>query len=216
MRGRTESRWMLDGASMCKQQSDCHLIRGPLKSAAAMPEWDSARFSLFKDNCSFRPPLACDFTFTLKAPTEDTSSAWEYDTRLYSRESSCRRQEHTKPTVGRRAVYVRRPTKFSQCVPHRRLKLVLDCFFSADSTLELVGPSGHLIILTGSSATATCWYGKVFLLTQAQNGRPTWPSAVERRFGVSGQLWTSDAADLSPPRSLLSSPLVRRLGVFLP
>lgn len=132
-----QSRWMLDGASMCKQQSDCHLIRGPLKSAAAMPEWDSACFSLFKDNCSFRPPLACDihvnnpssakrstpaalqlsnFTlvlpplfvnykskstwkvkhflivrlsflwhvFSLKAPTEDTSSAWEYSRKKLS------------------------------------------------------------------------------------------------------------------------------------
>jgi len=37
--------------------------------------------------------------------------------------------DHTKPTVGRQAVFVRRPIKFSQCVPHRRLKLVLVCFF---------------------------------------------------------------------------------------
>ncbi len=41
---------------------------------------------------------------------------------------------HTKPTVGHRAVFVRRPTKFSQCVPHRRLKLVFVGFFSADLT----------------------------------------------------------------------------------
>ncbi|ROI16215.1 Nance-Horan syndrome protein [Anabarilius grahami] len=50
--------------------------------------------------------------------------------------------------------------------------------------------SGHLIILIGCSATATCWYGKAFLLTQAQNGRVTWPLGVERQFGVSRQLWT--------------------------
>ncbi|ROJ24376.1 hypothetical protein DPX16_21262 [Anabarilius grahami] len=50
--------------------------------------------------------------------------------------------------------------------------------------------SGHLIILIGCSATATCWFRKAFHLTQAQNGHATWPSAVKRRFGVSGQLWT--------------------------
>ncbi len=44
------------------------------------------------------------------------------------------RKVHTKPTVGRRAVFVRQPTKFSQCVPHCRLKLVLVGLFSADST----------------------------------------------------------------------------------
>ncbi|ROL55224.1 hypothetical protein DPX16_5734 [Anabarilius grahami] len=43
---------------------------------------------------------------------------------------------------------------------------------------------------TSADATATCWYGKAFLLLQAQNRRATWPSAVERRFDVSGQLWT--------------------------
>ncbi|ROK35596.1 hypothetical protein DPX16_17339, partial [Anabarilius grahami] len=59
-----------------------------------------------------------------------------------------------------------------------------------ESMLELVGQSGHLIILIGCSATATCWYGKAFLLTQAQNGRATWLLGVERWFGVSGQLWT--------------------------
>ncbi|ROK35663.1 hypothetical protein DPX16_17406 [Anabarilius grahami] len=72
-------------------------------------------------------------------------------------------------------------------VPHRRLKLVLVGFFSAS---ELVSPSGHLIILIGCSATATCWYGKAFHHTQAQNGHATWPLSVERWFGVSGQLWT--------------------------
>ncbi|ROI15844.1 ATP-binding cassette sub-family B member 7, mitochondrial [Anabarilius grahami] len=74
--------------------------------------------------------------------------------------------------------------KFSQCVPHRRLKLVHVGFFfrpirHVESASELVG---HLIILIGCSATATCWYGKAFLLMQAQNGRATWPLAVECRF----------------------------------
>ncbi len=32
--------------------------------------------------------------------------------------------------VGHRAVYVHRSTKFSQCIPRRRLKFVLDGFFS--------------------------------------------------------------------------------------
>lgn len=36
---------------------------------------------------------------------------------------------HTKLTVGRRAVFVRWLTKFSQCVLHRLLKLVLIGFF---------------------------------------------------------------------------------------
>ncbi|ROL44290.1 hypothetical protein DPX16_8712 [Anabarilius grahami] len=75
-----------------------------------------------------------------------------------------RRQEHTKPTVGRRAVFVRRPTKFSQCVPYRRLKLVLISFCSANSS------------------------------STAQNGRATWQSAVERRFGVSAFVATSSSA----------------------
>ncbi len=59
--------------------------------------------------------------------------------------------EHTKPTVGRRAVFFFcRPTKFSQCVPHHRPKLVLVCFFSGNSTCWIgvgacrsVGPSDH-------------------------------------------------------------------------
>ncbi|ROL54865.1 hypothetical protein DPX16_23317 [Anabarilius grahami] len=57
------------------------------------------------------------------------------------------------------------------------------------SALELVGPSGHQIILIGCSDTATCW-----------------------------ATLDTDAADVSQPRSLLSSPLVRRrrLGVFWP
>ncbi|ROL41174.1 NAD-dependent protein deacetylase sirtuin-3, mitochondrial [Anabarilius grahami] len=38
--------------------------------------------------------------------------------------------------------------------------------------------SGHLIILIGCSDTATCWFGKAFHLTQAQNGRATWLSSV--------------------------------------
>ncbi|ROL49780.1 Glutamine-rich protein 2 [Anabarilius grahami] len=80
------------------------------------------------------------------------------------------------------AVFVRQLTKFSQCVPHRRLKLVLVAFFRpirhVESVSELVGQTSHLIILIGCSATATCWYGKAFLLTQAQNGRATWPSSV--------------------------------------
>ncbi|ROL52122.1 Torsin-1B [Anabarilius grahami] len=98
--------------------------------------------------------------------------------------------EHTKPTVGRRAVFVRRPTEFSQCVPHRRLKLVLVCFFRPIRHVEseLVGQSGHLISLIGCSATATCWYGKAFHLTQAQNRCATWPSGVERWFGLEADL----------------------------
>lgn len=46
---------MLYGASMCKQQSDCHLIRVPLKSVAATPEWDSARFFSFQGQLFFSP-----------------------------------------------------------------------------------------------------------------------------------------------------------------
>lgn len=42
--------------------------------------------------------------------------------------------EHTKPMVGRRAVFESRPTKSSQCVPHCRLKLVLVGFVMADLT----------------------------------------------------------------------------------
>ncbi|ROL52909.1 hypothetical protein DPX16_8472 [Anabarilius grahami] len=52
--------------------------------------------------------------------------------------------------------------------------------------------SGHLIIPIGCSATATCWYGKAFHLTQAQNGRATWPSAVERRFETSESYMQAD------------------------
>ncbi|ROJ30558.1 hypothetical protein DPX16_1537 [Anabarilius grahami] len=93
------------------------------------------------------------------AESEDMLSAEESEDSL----------EHTKPTVGRLAVFVRWPTKFSQYVPHRRLKLVLICFFRpirhVESASELVGLSGHLIILIGCSATATCWYGKAFHLT---------------------------------------------------
>lgn len=63
--------------------------------------------------------------------------------------------EHTKPTVGRREVFVCRPTKFSQCVLHCRLKLVLVCFFRpiryVESASELFGQLGHLIILIGCS-----------------------------------------------------------------
>ncbi len=63
---------------------------------------------------------------------------------------------HTKPTVGHRAVFVRRLTKFSQCVPRRWLKLVLVSFFRTirhvESASELVGQLGHLIILIGCSA----------------------------------------------------------------
>ncbi|ROL55052.1 hypothetical protein DPX16_21113 [Anabarilius grahami] len=80
----------------------------------------------------------------------------------------CReRQEYTKPVVSHRAVFVRRLTTFSQCVPHRRLKLVLVAFFSADSTSA--SELDHLIILIGCSATATCWFRKAFHLMQAQN-----------------------------------------------
>ncbi|ROL53075.1 hypothetical protein DPX16_8017 [Anabarilius grahami] len=65
-------------------------------------------------------------------------------------------------------------------------------------------------------ATATCLYGKAFHLTHAQNGRATWPSGVERRASVWCVRATldPDAVDVSQPRSLLSSPLVRqrRLG----
>ncbi len=53
-----------------------------------------------------------------------------------------------------RAVFVRRPTKFSQYVPHRWLKLVVVCFFTADSTWWIgvgarrsVGPSDHSDLL---------------------------------------------------------------------
>ncbi|ROL55402.1 Caldesmon [Anabarilius grahami] len=51
-----------------------------------------------------------------------------------------------------------------------------------ESASKLVSQSGHLIILIGCSATATCWYGKAFLLTQEQNGPATWSSGVEHRF----------------------------------
>ncbi|ROL55600.1 hypothetical protein DPX16_23617 [Anabarilius grahami] len=97
--------------------------------------------------------------------------------------------------VGRRAVFVPQPTKFSQCVPHRRLKLVLVCFFlgpirHVESALELVGSFGHLVILIGCSATVTCWYGKAFHLMQAQNGCATWPSVWRVRATLD-----PDAAD---------------------
>ncbi len=110
------------------------------------------------------------------------------------------------------AVFVRRPTKFSQCVPRRRLKLVLVCFFSADSTCWIgVGARrsvGHLIILIGCSA-----------------GEPVHKKGVERTCYLAVGCWASawcvratlnpDAADVSWPCSLLSSPLVSRcqLGV---
>ncbi|ROJ30513.1 hypothetical protein DPX16_2366 [Anabarilius grahami] len=47
-----------------------------------------------------------------------------------------------------------------------------------ESPSELVSLLGHLIILIGCSATATCWFGQAFHLTQAQNGRATRPSSV--------------------------------------
>ncbi|ROL45930.1 hypothetical protein DPX16_4744 [Anabarilius grahami] len=50
---------------------------------------------------------------------------------------------------------------------------------------ELIGQSGHLIVLIGCSATTACWYGKAFLLMQTQNGHATWPSGVEHRFADS-------------------------------
>ncbi|ROI52179.1 hypothetical protein DPX16_3449 [Anabarilius grahami] len=105
------------------------------------------------------------------------------------------RQEHTKP-------------KFSHCVPHRRLKLVVGARRS-------VGPSDHsdwlfrychLLVQKGISSYAgaerTC-YLAVGCLALVWCVRPT---------------LDTDAADVSQPRSLLSSPLVRRrwLGVFRP
>ncbi|ROL44343.1 Transmembrane protein 47 [Anabarilius grahami] len=63
--------------------------------------------------------------------------------------------------------------KSAEVGPHR---LFFRPIRHVDSASELVGPSGHLIILIGCSATAICWYGKAFHLTQAQNGRATWLS----------------------------------------
>ncbi|ROL42467.1 Phosphatase and actin regulator 3 [Anabarilius grahami] len=115
-----------------------------------------------------------------------------------------------------------RPTKFSQCVLHRRLKLVLVGFFSADSKCLIgvgarrsVGPSDHsdwlfsychLLVRKGISSHAgaerTC-YLAIGCLASVWCVRPT----VD-----------TDAAVVSHPRSLLLSSLVhrRRLGVFWP
>ncbi len=111
---------------------------------------------------------------------------------------------------------VRQPIKFSQCVPHHRLKLVLVCFFSADSICWIgvrarrsVGPSDHSDWLFSWRTSA--WDYCHLLVRKcissysgAERTCATWPSDVERRLDVS---WA---------RSLLSSPLVhrRRLGVF--
>ncbi|ROI46694.1 Fibulin-7 [Anabarilius grahami] len=70
--------------------------------------------------------------------------------------------------------------------------------FTCSQGYRLMGPGTRVCQENGTwsgvssvcKATATCWYGKAFLLTEPQNGRATWPSGVERRFGVSGQLWT--------------------------
>ncbi len=90
---------------------------------------------------------------------------------------------HTKP----RAVFVRQSTKFSQCVLCHQLKLVLVCFFSADSMLN------RRRSLSFSRVIWSLWLA-VQLANQytrkAQNGHAIWPSGVEYQLGVSGQLWT--------------------------
>ncbi|ROJ30570.1 hypothetical protein DPX16_1549 [Anabarilius grahami] len=132
------------------------------------------------------------------------------------------RQEHTKPTVGRLAFFVRRPTKFSQCVPHRRLKLILVGFFrpirNVESASELVGPSGHLIIPD--------WlFSYCHLLVRKGISSHAGPELTcYLAVGCLALVWCvrptldTGAADVSQPCCLLSSPLVRqrRLGVFWP
>ncbi len=125
--------------------------------------------------------------------------------------------EHTKPTVGRRAVFVRRRDFFFCFVSVFRTvgwSWSSSSFFwpirHVESASELVGQSRHLIILIGRSA-----------------GEPVHKKGAEwtcyLAVGYRALAWciraTSldpDAADVSEPRSLLSSPLVcrRRLGVF--
>ncbi|ROL03920.1 ATP-citrate synthase [Anabarilius grahami] len=116
-----------------------------------------------------------------------------------------------------REVSVRRPTKFSQCVPHRWLRLVLVGFFRpfrhVESLSELVGPSDHsdwlfsychLLIRKDISS-----YAGAERMCYLPVGRRTLVWCVRATLDP-------DAADVSQPRSLLLSPLVcrRRLGVF--
>ncbi|ROJ25261.1 hypothetical protein DPX16_20074 [Anabarilius grahami] len=96
-------------------------------------------------------------------------------------------EDQPQPTVWNTLRKLSRPTKKNCPTADRRLGRNTP---NVESASELVGPSGHLIILIGCSDNATCWFGKAFHLTQAQNGRATWPSAVYRWFGVSGQLRT--------------------------
>ncbi len=78
-------------------------------------------------------------------------------------------------------------TKFSQCVPRRQLSWSSSAFFRpirhVESTSGLVGQSGHLIILIGYSAGEP-------VREKSAEWTCYWPLGVERRLGVSGQLWT--------------------------
>ncbi len=90
---------------------------------------------------------------------------------------------HTKP----RAVFVRQSTKFSQCFLRHQLKLVLVCFFSADSMLN------RRRCLSFSRVIWSPWLAVQLAnqyMRKAQNGHAIWLSGVEYQLGVSGQLWT--------------------------
>ncbi len=114
--------------------------------------------------------------------------------------------EHTKPTIGRREVFSVCSAPLAEVGP--RL-LFFGPIRHVESVSELVGQSGHLIILIGCSA-----------------GEPVYEKGAEwmcsLAIGCRASAWCvratldPDAADVSRPRSLLSSPLVRRrrLGVF--
>ncbi len=101
---------------------------------------------------------------------------------------------HTKLTVGRRVVFVSRPTKFfSVCsAPSAEVGLLSVCFFGRFCMLNF-----H----RSSSVVQAIW--SFWLVVQlanqctrkVQNRCATWPSGVERQLGVSGQLCTQMWAD---------------------
>ncbi len=151
--------------------------------------------------------------------------------------------KHTKPTVGCREVFVRRPTKFSRCTIGWSWSS--PAFFGRFDVLNQhwsVGPSDHfgvcchprlvagpclatpmktswlrhwcvsqkqlwtqvpllpiefnwtyhhsyLRMLLGNAPLIGCSAGEP-VHEKGKNGHATWPSGVERRLGVSGQLWT--------------------------
>lgn len=58
----------LDGASVCKQQSGCHLIIVSLKSTRAMLRWDTDAFP-FQGQLFFTPSIKEELCFSRKQPT---------------------------------------------------------------------------------------------------------------------------------------------------